>query len=125
VPYKDPREQREYQRRWKAERRARKLKEHGPCATCGTWKELNFHHKDPAKKIEHRIWTWSEKRLEEELAKCIVLCERHHLLLHQPLAKHGTLARYQSLRDPCRCPACKEAKAAYRRRRVEAGLDYR
>lgn len=31
---------------------------------------------------------------------------------------HGTRERYYSRTDPCRCAACREANAAYRRARV-------
>ena len=78
MPYKDREKQRAYQRSWMKERREKWLEENGPCVRCGSNKELRVDHKDPVKKISHRIWSWSDERREVELKKCQVLCEPCH-----------------------------------------------
>jgi 5-methylcytosine-specific restriction endonuclease McrA len=69
MPYADRAQQREYQRAWKAERRAVWLKEHGPCAKCGSWEKLEVDHVDPTKKVDHKVWTWSEERRSKEFGE--------------------------------------------------------
>jgi hypothetical protein len=43
----------------------------------------------------------------------------------RPLPEHGTLGRYRSRRDPCRCELCVEAKHAYNRREAARMRDSR
>ena len=62
---------------WHRRRRAW-LAANGPCATCGSTERLEVDHKDPAPKVSHRIWSWSEVRRAAELAKCQVLCRKCH-----------------------------------------------
>lgn len=58
------------------------------CIECGERRVpcLGFHHLDPAtKEIDLAIAIhlgWSKKRIEAELAKCIVLCGNCHAKLH-------------------------------------------
>lgn len=52
--------------------------ENGPCKTCGSKENLEVDHVDMAKKITHRVWSWSEPRRLLELTKCQVLCENCH-----------------------------------------------
>jgi hypothetical protein len=79
VPYKDPEKQREYQRRWMANRRAEFFK--GKCCVkCGATKNLEIDHINPETKIDHRVWSWSQSRRDAELAKCQVLCAACHEL---------------------------------------------
>ena len=40
MAYSDKDRQKEYQKRWKAKRRAEWLKENGPCHLCGSWDQL-------------------------------------------------------------------------------------
>lgn len=79
--YKNPDAQREYQRRWMADRRADALRGQS-CAYCAATADLHFHHFDPENKVDHKVWSWSPGRRDAELAKCIVLCrgchQRHH-----------------------------------------------
>ena len=80
--YKDAEQQREYQRQWMAERRAKAL-EGMSCAYCAATEDLHFHHFDPAIKVSHNVWSWTEERRREELAKCIVLCRSCHVDHHR------------------------------------------
>lgn|SRR6266403_1409240 len=112
--------QSEYQKSWfrrvVKKRRYDWLSEHGPCVDCGSWKELETDHVDPAKKIEHRVWTWSEKRRTEELKKCVVRCHKCHqkkTIRERKWNRHGTESMYHH--GPCRCRECREAHAKYRR----------
>ncbi|MEM1417446.1 MAG: HNH endonuclease [Myxococcota bacterium] len=68
---------REYQREWMAARRA-KFFEGKACARCGATEGLELDHVDPTEKVTHCVWSWSEQRRSEELAKCQVLCRRCH-----------------------------------------------
>ncbi len=130
MPYSTREAQIEYQRNWMRQRRAKWLAENGPCVRCGIADRLEVHHRDPAEKVTHSVWSWSEARRLAELAKCEVLCYNCHkvessLQRAQQVAanEHGTLARYKT--NKCRCTACCEANAAYelnRRSRSKPGL---
>lgn len=48
------------------------------CAHCGSKNNLELDHIDPADKVTHKIWSWSDARRSEELAKCQALCESCH-----------------------------------------------
>lgn len=113
--YKNPDEQRRYMREWIRRRREAWFAENGPCARCGSEEDLLLHHRDPTKKVSHRIWSWSEKRRLEELAKCVVLCRKCHDAVHHPLV-HGAAGYKRG----CRCQICRAAQTArqraYRRR---------
>ena len=121
MPYADKERQREYQRRWAAERRAAFFRGKR-CVRCGGAKRLELDHIDPSKKVSHNIWSWSEPKREAEIAKCQVLCRPCH---EQKTARdmrygltHGTEHGYRRYR--CRCAHCKAAHsremAKYRRR---------
>jgi hypothetical protein len=85
VPYRDPDAQREYQRKWMANRRAAAL-EGKTCAVCGTADgPFDFHHVDPAEKLDHKVWSWTAAKREAELAKCLVLCRDCHIEHHRVL----------------------------------------
>jgi hypothetical protein len=45
---------------------------------CGSRDHLEIDHRDPGEKLSHRIWSWSPARRDAELAKCQVLCRKHH-----------------------------------------------
>lgn len=111
MPYKDPAQQRAYQRRWVARRKEKWLTKNGPCVKCDSDEELEVDHIDPEKKVSHRIWSWSKARRDRELKKCQVLCsECHKEKTVDQLSKeeHGTLWQY---RKGCRCDACREEKS--------------
>jgi hypothetical protein len=76
--YKDKEKQREYQRLWRERRRRDWFDKNGPCIKCHSWENLEIDHIDPKLKTSHRIWSWSEKRRDRELAKCQVLCKVCH-----------------------------------------------
>ena len=78
MPYKDISKLREYQKLRMRRTRAEWFKKHGPCALCSSWSNLEVHHKNPKKKKDHRIWSWSKKRRNAELRKCKVLCKDCH-----------------------------------------------
>lgn len=66
---------REYQRQWVANRRQEYIdKRGGSCERCSCTIDLEFHHLDPTIKVTHRIFSYSRKRIEKELANCILLC---------------------------------------------------
>ncbi|MEM1416560.1 MAG: HNH endonuclease [Myxococcota bacterium] len=48
------------------------------CVKCGSVERLELDHIDPAQKVTHSIWSWSQARREAEIAKCQVLCRRCH-----------------------------------------------
>ncbi len=102
VPYKDKQKQGEYQRAWMRKRRAHYLQGE-KCKYCNSKENLQIHHVNPDVKESHRIWSWAKKRLEAELAKCIVLCQRCHNEIHNP-PEHGSRTRYEA--HGCRCIAC-------------------
>lgn len=130
MPYKNPDEQREYQRLWMARRRSEAIKAFGgQCVRCGSVKELEFAHKNrtlkdrPYKGTGQAVnWSWSPDRITAELAKCELLCSECHKVDTRkeiealfPIV-HGTLAGYK--RDAgCRCEPCRKANADYQRYR--------
>jgi len=77
MPYKNKAHQRQFQRERNVRLRREWLEAHGPCK-CGSWIDLQVDHIDPAKKVSHRIWSWSKERREAELAKCQPLCLECH-----------------------------------------------
>ena len=109
---------RAYQRAWLDKRRCRWIKDHGPCAHCGSLRNLEVDHVDPSEKEFQPSALWSLKavRRDAELQKCQVLCRTCHRKKHQ--APHGMPRRYNS---GCRCELCREANRkkieAYRARR--------
>lgn len=83
MPYRDADKQREYQRRWKAERRARWFADK-TCEWCQGSDQLELHHREPGEKVSHKLWSWSEQRRAAELEKCVVLCRPCHEGVHWP-----------------------------------------
>ena len=64
----------------------------GKCSSCGSTESLEFHHKDPSTKRMSlgNSWTHDPKKVEAEVKKCILLCEKCHKELHK---KEGTYGR--------------------------------
>jgi len=121
MPYKSKEVQREYQRKWVAERRRKWLAENGPCARCGSDEDLEVDHIDKNEKIDHKVWSWAEERMLAELSKCQVLCKKCHTTKtvtegQQP--KHGTQNMYQYYK--CRCTECVKAKVAANKKYLRA-----
>ena len=82
-------EQREYQRKWVAKRRADFFADK-ECIRCGSHEDLELDHVDPSQKISHNIWSWSEHRRLTEIAKCQILCHDCHVTKSQ---ENGDVAR--------------------------------
>ena len=117
---------REYMNRLYANRRNAAIEKlGGKCVRCGSKEQLQFDHIDPTTKTAEmdRLWATSEKRINEELRKCQLLCSSCHVKktlkdLGRISAKesHGTLSSYRY----CKCDDCRAAnnkyKAEYKRR---------
>jgi len=123
MPYKDRDAQREYQRKWVANRRAEWFSDKS-CIVCGSTDKLELDHIDASQKISHNIWSWSWERIEEEVAKCQVLCRYHHQIktervelvayLGREIRQHGTISMCF---NGCRCELCTKANTAKQQRR--------
>lgn len=115
MAYKDREAQREYQRLWIAKRREKYVNLHGgKCCKCESQENLEFDHRDRNQKVDHRIWSWAEARIVEELKKCDLLCKKCHTEksieeMGYPERKHGTHLMY--VKAGCRCAECKDAHA--------------
>ena len=99
-----------YARKWIAKRKADYLSDKR-CVVCGSKEFLEIDHIDPATKISHRIWSWSEERRSEELSKCQTLCFDHHkvktMASYASKRTHGTGTMYN---HGCRCSSCRAYK---------------
>lgn len=108
--------QREYQRLWLARRRKKWLDENGPCARCGSSKDLNIDHKVPGSReggTGNAIFSRKESVRRKELAKCQVLCRPCHVIKsmecgERHVTTHGRANMY--IKHKCRCDLCKEYK---------------
>lgn len=112
MSFADKNVQREYQRLWVANRREKFFFDKS-CVDCGSVSNLELDHINPEEKISHRIWSWSEERLQKEIVKCQVLCQPCHIKktnkdLFQGHIVHGEL--YRGYRNGCRCDLCREAR---------------
>lgn len=116
VPVMDLEKRRAYQRQYRkrvyAERRAAFFADK-VCVDCGATDDLHCDHRDPDEKIDHRVWTWTEKRRVAELAKCEVRCASCHRERHAVLRRSHGWSRY---RAGCRCDVCRAANATRVRR---------
>lgn len=94
----------------------------GQCNNCGSKERLELDHSDfRSKELEMAdVMLWAKERLEAELAKCQVLCEKCHQEKsigekgHEVVKgtdRHGTLSMYRY----CKCDLCRAAKAEYSR----------
>lgn len=120
MPYKDKSEQLEYQRLWREKRRLKYIGIMGGCCIkCKSCDNLEIHHSNRETKVSHRIWSWKENRILEEIAKCELLCRDCHF---KETAKergyyqyeHGTLTCYKKAK--CRCSLCRSANAENKKR---------
>lgn len=124
MPYKDKAVQSAWQNAWMKRRRQAWLDENGPCIDCGSDIDLEVHHKDPAQKIDHKVWSWREERRLAELAKCVVKCKKchqgqHHEEMRKPIV-HGSINGYKGYKGyGCRCDKCTEAVKLYQREYIK------
>ena len=112
MPYKDPNKQREYQRKYIANRKTLFYKDKR-CEECGKKDDLEPDHIVPRsisgrKKI---TYSWAPSRLEIEVAKhCRILCHACHVKRHAEEMRtelvHGTDAGYKK---GCKCKRCRYA----------------
>jgi len=94
MPYKNPAVQLAYQREWMASRRQEALEARGnACQRCTATDRLEFHHRDPAEKVSHRIFSRRWERIHTELAKCDLLCSTCHLDYTRPMLRAKALAQ--------------------------------
>lgn len=119
MPYSDPARQRAYQREWMARRRAAWFADKH-CVVCGSTDDLEVDHRDPAQKVDHKVWSWSATRRDAELVKCDVKCAKHHRRRHadERIVPHG--ARGYRHRG-CRCDVCRAWQSAKNRNRYKPG----
>lgn len=95
------------------ESRAKLIEEFGgACIKCGASEDLQFHHQDPEEKefTLGRGWSTTPEAMQEEAAKCELLCQDCHKEVHR--APCGTRSRY---RAGCRCDECRGANSTYMR----------
>ena len=94
----------------------------GVCAECGTTENLEIDHvsrEDKAFSISKNL-TLSNPAVQEELSKCQLLCEEHHLaktVKENEGFTHGTL--YGWMKKKCECDPCYTAKREWHDRRNE------
>ena len=116
MPYANPAKKMEYQREWYAARREKGIKSlGGRCVQCGATDELEFDHIDPATKSNHRIWSWSWARINEELEKCQLLCVPCHFqktLVFISTAGGTWAARKNHHKKGCGCRSCQNMRSA-------------
>ena len=79
MPYRSIEARREYQRNLYRSRRDAWLRSKGGrCVNCGCTEGLQVDHRDPARKITHRVFLLGAERRKKELAKCQPLCATCH-----------------------------------------------
>lgn len=88
MPYKDyNRKMAEYMLRRYHQRRKDALDYlGGACAVCGTQETLEIDHIDPEQKSFYisQLWSVSQERFTQELSKCQLLCNKHHVEKSRP-----------------------------------------
>lgn len=83
MPYKNAAEQREFQRKWVAKRRADHFKGK-KCKKCGkpiSSKTADLDHIKPhgnTEKIDHRLWSLKDSKRKKKLAGMQTLCKACH-----------------------------------------------
>lgn len=92
-------DRKKYAREWVAARR-KKFFQDKFCVICFATENLELDHIDPSTKISHSIWSWSEKRREEELKKCQVLCNScHKIKTNRELINRSFKCGHNSLQE--------------------------
>lgn len=85
----------------------------GHCIICNTVDNLEIDHINPDEKsfTISELWSVPIDRFYSELAKCQLLCKKHHKEKHSVKNQHGTLSTYRY----CKCDLCRKAKSDYMR----------
>jgi hypothetical protein len=92
----------------------------GKYIVCGSFEKLEIDHirRDTKSFTIGKLWSVSDIKFKAELAKCQLLCNKHHNVktlsdLGQKNARrnHGTLSSYRY----CRCNLCRKAKSDWNR----------
>lgn len=126
LPYANKDVQREFQRVWRAERRATFFADK-TCTRCQSTDQLELDHVDPNTKVYNpaRLWSMSDDNPAKiaELDKCQILCNTCHKektmkYRTENRQGHGTVSCYvRGCRlDPCRL-AHNQATTAWKRKR--------
>lgn len=105
----------------------------GECVDCGSKAKLEFDHNDPQTKTFtiSALLTYSWKRIEPEITKCVLRCKECHLQkskrnkelrggqnrLPENSYRHGTARMYHY--RACRCSQCKTAASLYKRKELK------
>ncbi len=86
----------------------------GKCVKCGSIEDLEFDHIDRMNKTFTigNGSSFSDKRWDEEVSKCQLLCHDCHVDKHRSEAICGTPQRYWR---GCRCDDCTRANSKYHR----------
>jgi 5-methylcytosine-specific restriction endonuclease McrA len=109
-------DRKEYGRVWIANRRKEFFKDK-KCENCGSTENLEPHHINPELKKDHKIWSWSEKRRNEELKKCKILCQSCHKIETKEWYKKNRKHGRSWYNHGCRCPICFSAQQEHNRQR--------
>lgn len=107
------------------QKRRRKIIDYlgGKCVKCGATDDLEIDHIDPSKKSFHISQRLSLRTQKEEIDKCQLLCEKHHIektVAEKKPFTHGTI--YAFMKAKCVCALCVGAKDKWNaNRRVVRG----
>lgn len=108
MPFRDKGQQIAYQIQWVKTRREAWLKDHSPCARCGSPENLEVDHIDRATKVTHNVWSWSKDRRDQELAKCQALCvDCHKQKTYNEDLKERPYLRKVDQEGNLWCPRCR------------------
>jgi hypothetical protein len=83
----------------------------GKCVKCGATQNLHFDHIDKKEKSFNLSSNLTLESIKDEIDKCQLLCEKHHLekTSHENSGfAHGTT--YSWMKKKCLCKVCLEAK---------------
>lgn len=78
----------------KAKAFVKEYKQAHQCCKCGEdrWYLLDFHHINNNKEIElSKVRSWSIPKIQQEMAKCILLCANCHRDFHWQEANNGVI----------------------------------